>query len=128
MNNIQLNDNQQLLQALNNHALVSITDLTGNSSYANDLFCETSGYSAAELIGQNHSIVNSGYHSDEFICHLWRTISNWTNIINWTNIFNSRINNSKFVFNNNFIFNCSSNDILSRNIISSYFNNPDNHL
>ena len=76
MNNIQLNDNPQLLQALNNHALVSITDLTGNISYANDLFCETSGYSAAELIGQNHSIVNSGYHSDEFICHLWRTISN----------------------------------------------------
>ena len=76
MNNIQLNDNPQLLQALNNHALVSITDLTGNISYANDLFCETSGYSAAELIGQNHSIVNSGHHSDVFICHLWRTISN----------------------------------------------------
>jgi len=76
MNNIQLNDNQQILQALNNHALVSITDLTGNITYANDLFCETSGYSAAELIGQNHSIVNSGHHPNEFMGHIWQTISN----------------------------------------------------
>ena len=75
-NNTQLNENQQLLQALNNHALVSIADLSGNITYANDLFCEISGYSISELFGQNHNIVNSGHHHKEFMHEMWHTISN----------------------------------------------------
>jgi len=71
----QLNKNQQLLQALNNHAMVSITDLQGNITYTNDLFCEISGYSASELLGQNHRIVSSGHHPDEFMREMWRSIS-----------------------------------------------------
>lgn len=71
----RLNENQQLLQAVNNHALVSITDLSGTITYVNDLFCKVSGYSAAELLGQNHRIVKSGHHPDEFMRDMWLNLS-----------------------------------------------------
>jgi len=61
--------------ALDQHAIVSITDSQGNILYANDRFCEISGYSSDELIGQNHRIVKSGLHSCDFYADLWRTIT-----------------------------------------------------
>jgi len=61
--------------ALDQHAIVSITDPWGNILYANDKFCEITGYSADELIGQNHRIVSSGTHTRDFYADLWRTIT-----------------------------------------------------
>ena len=64
----------QLKQVLDHHAIVSIADADGNITYVNDHFCRISKYCRAELIGKNHRIVNSGYHSRTFFQELWAHI------------------------------------------------------
>lgn len=65
---------EQTLAAINESALMAATDLSGKIIYANQKFCEVSGYSLDELLGQNHRIVNSGYHSQEYFSTMWKTI------------------------------------------------------
>jgi len=60
--------------ALDQHAIVSITDPVGKILHANERFLTISGYSRAELIGQTHRIINSGYHPPEFWKNFWQTI------------------------------------------------------
>ncbi len=61
--------------ALDQHAIVSITDLQGHITYANQRFCDISGYSAQELIGQNHRIVKSSDTPATLFEDLWHTIT-----------------------------------------------------
>jgi len=63
------------MQAINEHALVSVTNTEGEIIMANELFSKTSGYSIDELIGKDHRIVNSGVHPKAFFAGLWKTIS-----------------------------------------------------
>lgn len=61
--------------ALDEAALVAITDRNGTITYANKKFCAVSEYTSNELIGQNHRILKSGFHPPEFFESMWKTIS-----------------------------------------------------
>ncbi|SNY92005.1 PAS domain S-box-containing protein/diguanylate cyclase (GGDEF) domain-containing protein [Cohaesibacter sp. ES.047] len=59
---------------IDSHAIVSITDARGTITYANDKFCEISKYSRDELVGQNHRILNSGYHDKSLFKDMYQKI------------------------------------------------------
>ncbi len=56
-------------------SLVSYTDRNGIITYVNDKFCEISKYKKDELIGKNHSLLNSGHHTKVFWKNVWGIIS-----------------------------------------------------
>lgn len=64
-----------LRNALDAHAIVSVTDARGIITAVNERFCRISGYAADELVGHNHHILRSASHDPAFYAGLWRTIS-----------------------------------------------------
>ena len=61
--------------ALDQHAIVAITDVKGTINFVNNKFTEISGYSEDELIGSNHRLLNSGKHDTEFFRDMYRAIA-----------------------------------------------------
>ena len=85
--NKKINELEELLQnnfkeisdykyALDETSIIAITDQKGIIKKVNNNFCLISKYREEELIGQDHRIINSGYHAKEFIRDLWLTIAN----------------------------------------------------
>ncbi len=69
-----LNEQQQFVHALDQSAIVSKTDSSGNITYVNEQFCQISGYTSEELIGVSHNIVRHPDNPDLFFKQMWDTI------------------------------------------------------
>src|SRR5690606_14817239 len=63
-----------ILNAMNETTNITITNYDGTIIYVNNNFCLLSKFKKKEIIGQNHRVVNSGFHSKEFFMQLWQTI------------------------------------------------------
>jgi diguanylate cyclase (GGDEF)-like protein/PAS domain S-box-containing protein len=63
-----------VLDTMDEHAIVAVTDRGGRILYANRKFCELSRYERHELVGQDHRILNSGHHPHGFFKEMWATI------------------------------------------------------
>lgn len=70
-----LRESKYQLVAMDQHNIVSCADIGGIITSVNDKFCEISGYSREELVGQNHRVLKSGRHSDLFYDEMWNAIS-----------------------------------------------------
>lgn len=67
---------ERYLSAIDNVAIISKTDLKGNITFVNDIFCEVSKYKKDELLGYPHNIVRHPDTSKEVFFNLWKTIKN----------------------------------------------------
>ena len=81
LNTLTLNASEAVQQqsdwktGLDVHNMMSITDRQGRIVEVNDNFCRVSGYDREELLGQNHRIINSGFHPRGFFQEMWQSIS-----------------------------------------------------
>jgi len=77
-------DSAQLLSALDKVMVISTTDLQGTITYVNDLFCQLTGFTQEELVGQPHNIVRHPSVPKAIYKEMWDTIKAgniWTGII-----------------------------------------------
>lgn len=65
---------------LNQSSLVSRADSKGKITYVNEMFCKLSGYKEHELLGKDHSILNSGEHPRSFWNDMYQSVIRYRSI------------------------------------------------
>lgn len=86
---------EEYKKAIDESTIVSKTDKNGVITYVNDKFCELSGYSADELLGQSHNMVRSPNMPKEVFADLWKTIKAQTT---WFGVVENRAKNGESYF------------------------------
>jgi len=72
----------EIEKILNESALISRADKQGKITFVNDKFCYVSGYKRQELLGQDHSMLNSGTHPKDFWVNMYKTVITYKSIWN----------------------------------------------
>jgi PAS domain S-box-containing protein len=80
---------------------IIITELDGTIVYANPYFEETTGYTVAEMLGQNTRLLKSGAQDGNFYRNLWSTISSGSI---WRGTFTNRRKNGEAYYEDATIF------------------------
>lgn len=80
-------------EVTNNSSIVSKADTKGIITYVNDAFCEVSGYTKEELLGQNHNIVRHPDNPKSMFQEMWNTIQKKKKI--WKGVVRNRAKNGK---------------------------------
>lgn len=79
LSDIQANETtQELIErqyAIDQAVIVAMTDVKGVITYVNDNFCDISGYSRQELIGQNHRLLKSNVHPKKLFRDMYRSLA-----------------------------------------------------
>lgn len=65
---------EQFKGILDKENMISETDLDGNITYVNDIFCDVTGYEPDEVVGKTHNILRHKDVSDNFYEELWQTV------------------------------------------------------
>lgn len=83
---MQYNESEFLIETVipQDELIISRTDLKGIITYANETFCEISGYTQEELIGKAHNILRHPDMPSSVYADLWETIKNkkqWSGVI-----------------------------------------------
>ncbi len=65
---------EQYVEIVDKVAIISKTDLKGNITFVNDIFCDVAGYTREELIGQPHNILRHPDMPKATFANLWETI------------------------------------------------------
>lgn len=94
----QLNKLYLIKQAIDQHAMISIADTNGRILDVNEQFCIASGYSRAELLGQNHSLLRSQEHSSEYYQSLYKVLIQEHQV--WQGEFKNKRKNGDFYWVN----------------------------
>jgi len=63
-----------LLDIVNQVSIISKTNLQGTITFVNDLFCQTTGYTQEELLGQKHNILRHPDMPNTIFKHIWQDI------------------------------------------------------
>ena len=68
-------DDLQYFKALTQASIISKTDTNGVITYVNDNFCNTTGYTREEMIGQTHKILKHPDNPVSLYDDMWETIT-----------------------------------------------------